>query len=218
MNAETATRGVLVELFDTAVAEHTGRARLAGNAERRAAPVEQLAGLDEERRGYLQLATQGRIEDHELDGLLSDVAERHDAIVSEMRRAEEVVEETRRIEEARSLLLAEDWREDPDHLGPEGWFMYEAAHSGGATPEQVRAAYMRYGTRFELDAEGSLKLTMDINLGAEHVANGSHIHGNEHWEFGERGLMRRRDASINAYKIDESERRYRWERPGEERA
>ncbi len=108
------------------------------------------------------------------------------AIVSEMRRAEEVVEETRRIEEARSSLLAEDWREDPDHLGPEGWFMYEAAHSGGATPEQVRAAYMRYGTRFEVDAEGSLKLTMDINLGAEHVANGSHIHGNERWEFDER--------------------------------
>jgi nuclear transport factor 2 (NTF2) superfamily protein len=27
--------------------------------------------------------------------------------------------------------------------------------------------------------------------------------------------MRRRDASINDYKIDESERRYRWERPEE---
>jgi uncharacterized protein len=32
-------------------------------------------------------------------------------------------------------------------------------------------------------------------------------HGNEHWEFDERGLMRRRDASINDYEIDESERR-----------
>ncbi|HEX4759334.1 MAG TPA: nuclear transport factor 2 family protein [Thermoleophilaceae bacterium] len=33
-------------------------------------------------------------------------------------------------------------------------------------------------------------------------------HGNEHWEFAEEtGLMRRRDASINDYKIDESERR-----------
>jgi nuclear transport factor 2 (NTF2) superfamily protein len=37
-------------------------------------------------------------------------------------------------------------------------------------------------------------------------------HGNELWEFDENGLMRRRDASINDYKIDESERRYRWER------
>jgi nuclear transport factor 2 (NTF2) superfamily protein len=37
-------------------------------------------------------------------------------------------------------------------------------------------------------------------------------HGNEWWEFDEHGLMRRRDASINDYKIDESERRYTWER------
>ena len=43
-------------------------------------------------------------------------------------------------------------------------------------------------------------------------------HGNELWEFDENGLMKRRDASINDYKIEESERRYRWERPGEEEA
>ena len=34
-------------------------------------------------------------------------------------------------------------------------------------------------------------------------------HGNEFWEFDERGLMRRRDASINNYEIDESERKFR---------
>jgi nuclear transport factor 2 (NTF2) superfamily protein len=33
-------------------------------------------------------------------------------------------------------------------------------------------------------------------------------HGNEHWEFDEEtGLMRRRDASINDYRIEESDRR-----------
>ena len=32
-------------------------------------------------------------------------------------------------------------------------------------------------------------------------------HGNEHWEFDERGYMRRRDASINDYRIEEHERR-----------
>src|SRR3954469_3785847 len=32
-------------------------------------------------------------------------------------------------------------------------------------------------------------------------------HGNEHWEFDENGLMRRRDASINDYRIEEHERR-----------
>jgi len=32
-------------------------------------------------------------------------------------------------------------------------------------------------------------------------------HGNEHWEFDDDGLMRRRDASINDIPIQESERR-----------
>jgi len=32
-------------------------------------------------------------------------------------------------------------------------------------------------------------------------------HGNEHWEFDDSGLMRRRDASINDYPIGEQERR-----------
>jgi uncharacterized protein len=34
-------------------------------------------------------------------------------------------------------------------------------------------------------------------------------HGNEHWEFDEHGLMRRRDASINDVQIAERDRRYR---------
>lgn len=34
-------------------------------------------------------------------------------------------------------------------------------------------------------------------------------HGNEHWEFDEEGLMRRRDMSANDYPIEESDRRYR---------
>lgn len=34
-------------------------------------------------------------------------------------------------------------------------------------------------------------------------------HGNEHWEFDDEGLMRRRDMSANEYPIAKSERRYR---------
>ncbi len=34
-------------------------------------------------------------------------------------------------------------------------------------------------------------------------------HGNEHWEFDEEGLMRRRDMSANDVPIEESERRYK---------
>ena len=33
-------------------------------------------------------------------------------------------------------------------------------------------------------------------------------HGNEHWEFDDEGLMRRRDMSANDYPIKESDRRY----------
>jgi len=32
-------------------------------------------------------------------------------------------------------------------------------------------------------------------------------HGNEHWDFDEHGYMRRRDASINDYRIEPDERR-----------
>lgn len=35
-------------------------------------------------------------------------------------------------------------------------------------------------------------------------------HGNENWEFDERGLMRRREASINDVPILESERKFLW--------
>jgi uncharacterized protein len=38
-------------------------------------------------------------------------------------------------------------------------------------------------------------------------------HGNEQWEFAENGLMRRREASINDVPIQESDRKFRWERP-----
>ncbi|GGI17913.1 nuclear transport factor 2 family protein [Gottfriedia solisilvae] len=34
-------------------------------------------------------------------------------------------------------------------------------------------------------------------------------HGNEYWEFGEDGLMKRRDMAGNDYPIDESERKYK---------
>jgi nuclear transport factor 2 (NTF2) superfamily protein len=35
-------------------------------------------------------------------------------------------------------------------------------------------------------------------------------HGNEQWEFDEHGLMRRREASINDVRINESERKFLW--------
>ena len=37
-------------------------------------------------------------------------------------------------------------------------------------------------------------------------------YGNEQWEFADNGLMQRREASINDVLIQESERKFRWER------
>lgn len=39
-------------------------------------------------------------------------------------------------------------------------------------------------------------------------------HGNEQWEFDARGLMARREASINDVPIAEADRRFRWDAPG----
>ncbi len=39
-------------------------------------------------------------------------------------------------------------------------------------------------------------------------------YGNENWEFGDDGLMRRRYSSINDLRIEESERLFHWEAPG----
>ncbi len=39
-------------------------------------------------------------------------------------------------------------------------------------------------------------------------------YGNEMWEFDERGLMRRREASINDLPIQESDRKFLWPAPG----
>lgn len=45
-----------------------------------------------------------------------------------------------------------------------------------------------------------------------HDAEGNwfRAYGNENWEFDDDGLMRRREASINDYAIEESERKLHW--------
>ena len=46
----------------------------------------------------------------------------------------------------------------------------------------------------------------------DHAGQWWRSHGNEHWEFDENGLMRRRDASINDYRIEATERRIQRDR------
>jgi len=61
----------------------------------------------------------------------------------------------------------------------------------------------------ELWAYGNNRISVRFEY-EYHNDNGEwfRAHGNEHWEFDENGLMRRRDASINDVPIAESERRY----------
>lgn len=49
-----------------------------------------------------------------------------------------------------------------------------------------------------------------------HDADGQwfRAYGNELWEFGDTGLMRRREASINDVPIQSGERRFHWPVPG----
>ena len=46
------------------------------------------------------------------------------------------------------------------------------------------------------------------------AGNWSRSYGNELWEFDERGLMRRREASINDVPIREADRTFSWPAPG----
>lgn len=83
--------------------------------------------------------------------------------------------------EAIEAFLADKWRKELDYrLRKELWAFHEN----------------RISVRFEYewhDASGQWYRT----------------HGNEHWEFDDDGLMRRRDMSANDIPIEESDRRYR---------
>ena len=46
----------------------------------------------------------------------------------------------------------------------------------------------------------------------DQAGNWYRAYGNENWEFAENGLMMRRFASINDLAIQESDRKFRWER------
>ncbi|MEI6233093.1 MAG: nuclear transport factor 2 family protein [Planctomycetota bacterium] len=48
----------------------------------------------------------------------------------------------------------------------------------------------------------------------DHSGNWQRSYGNELWEFDERGLMRRREASINDVAIREQDRTFFWTSPG----
>jgi hypothetical protein len=95
---------VVAERFERFLGDE--RRGLYGNPERDAAAWEQrLKELEEERRGYLRLAAQGRVEDHELDALLAEVNEQRLSAQEELRRAVGKKEHIRTLARRRELAL-----------------------------------------------------------------------------------------------------------------
>ena len=69
---------------------------------------------------------------------------------------------------------------------------------------------LEYRLRRELWAFTDDRISVRFEYGChDHDGQWWRSHGNEHWEFDESGLMRRRDASINDYRIEEHQRRIR---------
>lgn len=154
-----ADRGMLIKLYDEAVAEQDRRlGERRGDPQRRAALGERLAELDLERKGYLRQNARGVLSDGELDAMLSEVDARRDNIAAELRGAEDAAAELRRIHALRACLLSAEWFEAPEVVQP-----YEYL-SGVASQEEIRRAYRRFGARFEVDGGGALTLRLNLSL------------------------------------------------------
>jgi len=95
---------ILAERFERFLGDE--RRGLHGTPERDAVAWEQrLKELEEERRGYLRLAAQGRVADHELDTLLSEVEDQRERAQEELRRALGRKEHLRTLDQRRELVL-----------------------------------------------------------------------------------------------------------------
>ena len=108
-----------------------------------------------------------------------------------------------------SLAYTEDseWRNRDRFRG-------RAGHRG-VPAREARARELEYRLRKELWAFTGNHISVRFEY-ESHDPSGQwwRSHGNEHWEFDEEtGLMRRRDASINDYRIDETDRRLRGPGP-----
>jgi len=93
------------------------RGEIRGNPERESkACLEQLAEIDQERRGYLRLAAKGHMTEHELEEILTELEENRQMARQELEAIEDRHTEIEQLEHDRSALLA-SWSEAvPRHL------------------------------------------------------------------------------------------------------
>jgi hypothetical protein len=141
--------GQLLELYDKAAEEHDRRRGLRGSPERRAELAKRLAELELERKGYLRQNARGVLSDTKLDAMLVELDEGREQITAELRAAEDATSKQRERKAARGLVKA---------LADQG--QYYLLRSG----EQWRRDCRQLGTRFEVDAQGTLKLRLSLDL------------------------------------------------------
>ena len=156
----------MLELYGRAVKEE-GASRLGGRgaAERHEKLSGEMEALNVERKGYLRQNARKALSDAELDDLLSELDGKRERIASELRAGEE----TLAIKGTPSYSpVHAEWYEDPDAIQP-GEVLTHAS-----SPEQARAAYRRFGVRFEVGAEGTLCMRMELPLGGP---GGGHVVG-----------------------------------------
>lgn len=139
----------LLELYDKAVEEHDRRRGLRGSPKRRAALAERVAELKLERKGYLRQNARGVLSDTKLDAMLAELDEEREQITAELHAAEEVDSKQRERKAARGLVKA---------LADQG--QYYLLRSGGEWRRNCR----RLGAHSEIDAEGTLKLRLSLDL------------------------------------------------------
>ena len=164
-----ANPAALVALYDEAVARQEEQTGLHDSLERRAALSERLSELELERRGYLRQNARGVLPDADLDAMLAEVDEQREAAAAELRAAQDASAAADRLRAARSSLLSATWYEEPESLQPYEYLTL------AAKPEEIRQAYRKLGARFDVDAEGTLTLHMDLALGESslHLASSS---------------------------------------------
>ncbi|CAA9487393.1 MAG: hypothetical protein AVDCRST_MAG25-3170 [uncultured Rubrobacteraceae bacterium] len=154
-----ASTDTLIRLYDETVERENGRDGLRSALQRQAALPERMGVLANMRRNFQGQQAEGLMTLPELKERLVEIDEEQAAISGELRAAEDATEAAQRIEAARYSLVHAEWYEDPDAIQP-GEVLTHAT-----SPENIRKAYKRFGARFTVDAEGTLTMGPELDLG-----------------------------------------------------
>ena len=154
-----ASTETLIRLYDEAVERENGGDGLRSALQRRVALSERMGVLAKMRRKFQEQQAEGLMTLLELKERLAELDEEKAAISGELRAAEDAAETAQRMEAARYSLIHAEWYEDPDTIQPGQVLSY------ASSSENIRKAYNRFGARFEVDAEGTLMMGLELDLG-----------------------------------------------------